>query len=171
MKTFAINILTRRSLQMLLVACLVLPFAACKKEEAPKETAQAPVAMPTTDDSAAWRPYVSDVVTRNMGAISNQPYVYLLPAQSEGDFEGHYERLHEKAKTDVQRGIISGNLLAYASPESAKMADIVVESFKDVPPATMDGVRVLFIGAAADDQRVKDAVTPAGVTYVFVEAK
>lgn len=171
MKIFASNTMTRRSLQMLLVACLVLPFAACKKEEAPKQAAAAPVAVPTTDDTVAWRPYVSDVVKRNMGAISNQPYVYLLPSQSEGDFEGSYERMLEKAKTDVARGIISGNMLAYASPESAKMADIVIESFKDVPPGTMDGVRVLFIGDAADGQRVKDAVTPAGVDYVFVEAK
>lgn len=171
MKTFTMNTRPRRLLQALFVACLVLPFAACKKEEAPKETVAAPVSVPTTDDTAAWRPYVSDVVRRNMGGITNQPYVYLLPAQSEGDFEGNYERLLEKAKLDVARGIISGNMLAYASPESGKMADIVIESFKDVPPETMDGVRVVFIGAAADNERVKAVVTPAGVTYAFVEAR
>ena len=33
------------------------------------------------------------------------------------------------------------------------------------------GVRVVFIGQASDNERVKAAVTPAGVTYVFVEAK
>jgi hypothetical protein len=35
----------------------------------------------------------------------------------------------------------------------------------------MKGVKVLFIGATADGDRVKAAVEPAGVTYVFVEAK
>src|SRR5690606_12004798 len=129
MSTLTMKVRTRHALQALLVACLVLPFAACKKEEAPKQAVDVPVAVPTTDDTAAWRPYVSDVVRRNMGGITNQPYVYLLPAQSEGDFEGNYERLLEKAKLDVARGIISGNMLAYASPESAKMADIVIESF------------------------------------------
>src|SRR3546814_12967742 len=93
-----------------------------------------------------------------MGAIANQPYVYLLPGESDGDFEGNYERLAEKAHTDVARGIIRGNMLAYASPASAKMADIVIAAFKDVPPDTMEGVRVVFIGDAADGERVKAAV-------------
>jgi hypothetical protein len=171
MKTFAMSIINRPAAQLVLIACLVLPFAACKKEEAPKEAPKAALAAPTTDDATAWRAYVSDVVTRNMGGISNQPYVYLLPGESTADFQGSYDRLAEKAKSDVARGIISGNMLAYASPASAKMADIVVDSFKDVPADTMKGVRVVFIGKAADNERVKAAVTPAGVTYVFVEAK
>lgn len=169
MKNLAMNTITRPAMQLLLVACLVLPFAACKKEEAPKEAPKAALTAPTTDDNAAWRTYVSDVVMRNMGGISNQPYVYLLPGESTPDFQGSYDRLLEKAKTDVARGIISGNMLAYASPASAKMADIVVESFKDVPAETMKGVRVLFVGHAADNDRVKAAVTPAGVDYTFVQ--
>lgn len=169
MKNLAMSTITRPAMQLLLVACLVLPFAACKKEEAPKEAPKAALTAPTTDDNAAWRTYVSDVVMRNMGGISNQPYVYLLPGESTPDFQGSYDRLLEKAKTDVARGIISGNMLAYASPASAKMADIVVESFKDVPAETMKGVRVLFVGHAADNDRVKAAVTPAGVDYTFVQ--
>lgn len=157
--------------QLVLVACLALPFAACKKDEAPPPPAKAALTAPATDDPAAWRDYVSDVVTRNMEGIQNQPYVYLLPGESTPDFEGLHERLLDKAKTDVARGIIKGNMLAYASPSSAKMADIVVESFAGVTPGTMDGVKVLFIGAPADDARVRAAVGPAGVNYVFIEAK
>jgi hypothetical protein len=170
MKT-AMNILTRPVAQLLLIACLVLPFAACKKEEAPKAAPKAALTAPTTEDSAAWRAYVSDVVTRNMGEISSQPYVYLLPGESTPDFQGSYDRLLEKAQGDVARGIVSGNLLAYASPSSAKMADIVLAAFKDVPADTMKGVKVLFIGKAEDNERVKAAVAPAGVDYVFIEAK
>jgi hypothetical protein len=162
---------TRPITQLMLVALLVLPFAACKKEEAPAPVAKAPMTAPTTDDPAQWREYVSDVVTRNMEGIQNQPYVYLLPAESTPDFDGLYERMLEKAQTDVARGIIKGNMLAYASPSSAKMADIVVASFAGVPPDTMQGVRVLFIGAPADEARVRAAVEPAGVDFVFIEAK
>ena len=171
MKTFSMNIPSLRALQVFLFACLVVPLASCKKEEAPKETVAAPLTAPAGDDIAAWRAYVSDAVTRNMGGVSNQPYVYLLPGESSEGFEGSYERLAEKAQTDVARGIIAGNMLAYASPASARMADIVIASFKDVPADTMKGVRVLFIGDAADDPRVKAAVAPAGVDYVFIEAK
>ena len=157
--------------RLMLVACLALPFAACKKEEAPQETVQAPLSAPANDDRKAWQAYLSDVVTRNMEGISSQPFVYMVPSESLPDFADQYERLLEKAKTDVARGIIAGNLLAYGGHPSPKVADLVVESFKDVQPNSMKGVKVLFIGNAAENDRVKAAVTPAGVDYVFVEAK
>jgi len=160
------NTMTR----LMLIACLVLPFAACKKE-APKEAPKAALSAPVNDDAAAWREYLSDVVTRNMNGVTNQPFVYMLPGESTPDFADQYERLAEKAKADVARGIVEGNLLAYGSPASAKMADMVVASFADVPANTMKGVKVLFIGKAADNDRVKAAVAPAGVDYTFIEAK
>ncbi|MEP6633338.1 MAG: hypothetical protein ABJA62_03935 [Luteimonas sp.] len=160
------NTMTR----LMLIVCLALPFAACKKE-APKQVVAAPLSAPANEDAAAWRAYLSDVVMRNMHGIANPPFVYMLPGESTPDFADQYERLAEKAKADVARGIVEGNLLAYGSPASAKMADMVAASFKDVPANTMKGVRVLFIGKAADNERVKAAVAPAGVDYVFIEAK
>ena len=106
-----------------------------------------------------------------MGGITNQPYVYMVPAESLPDFQDQYDRLLEKAKTDVARGIISGNMLAYGGHPSAKVADLVVESFKDVQPSSMKGVRVLFVGNASENARVMAALEPTGVEYVFVEAK
>ena len=156
--------------RMILVAILALPLlAGCKKEEAPKVEAQ-PLSAPASDDLGAWRDYLQDVVPRNMGGIANQPYVYLLPGESAPDFQAQYDRMLEKAQSDVGRGIIAGNMLAYASPASAKMADIVVASFEGVPADSMKGVRVLFIGQPADGERVRAAVEPAGVNYVFVDS-
>lgn len=157
--------------RLILIACLALPFAACKKEEAPKEAVAAPLAAPTTDDRKAWMDYLSDVVGRNMDGISQQPFVYMLPAESTPDFQTQYDSLLDKARSDVSRGIVEGNLLAYGGHASAKVADLVVAAFKDVQPNTMKGVKVLFIGQAADSERVKVAVAPAGVDYKFIEAK
>jgi hypothetical protein len=157
--------------RLLMLACLALSFAACKKNEAPVAAAKAPVPVPVNDNREAWHAYLSDVVTRNMGGIQNQPYVYMLPGESTADFQDQYDRLLEKAKGDVSRGIISGNLLAYGSPASAKMADLVVAAFEGVPAGSMKGVKVLFIGQAADGERVRAAIAPTGVDYVFVEAK
>ena len=158
--------------RLILTACLALPvLAACSKDEAPVATVAAPLTAPAGDDAAEWRAYLSDVVTRNMEGITNQPFVYMLPGESAADFDAQYERLAEKAKADVSRGIIEGNLLAYGSPASARMADMVAASFADVPANTMKGVKVLFIGDAVDNERVKAAVSPAGVNYVFIEAK
>jgi hypothetical protein len=157
--------------RLMLIACMVLSFAACKKAEAPKVEKPA-AAMPTNPaDKAGWQAYMGDIVIRNMQGVTNQPYAYLLPAESEPDFQDQYDRLLDKAKSDVARGIIAGNLLAYGGPSSAKTADMIVDSFKAVQPGTMKGVKVLFIGSTADNERVKAAVEPAGVNYVFVEAK
>jgi hypothetical protein len=155
--------------RLLVIACLVLPFTACKKQEAPQAAVKPAMSAPKTDDRQAWVDYLNDVVPRHLTGIPNQPYVYFLPGESTADFQDQYDRLLEKAQADVGRGIISGNMLAYASPASAKMADLVVAAFDGVPAASMKGVRVLFIGKAADSARVQAAVTPAGVEYVFVD--
>jgi hypothetical protein len=155
--------------RLLMIACLVLPFMACKKQEAPAPVVKAPMSAPKTDERQAWVDYLNDVVPRHMAGIPNQPYVYLLPGESAPDFQDQYDRMLDKAKSDVARGIITGNMLAYASPASAKMADMVIAAFDGVPAGSMKGVRVLFIGKAADGERVKAAVSPAGVEYVFVD--
>jgi hypothetical protein len=62
-------------------------------------------------------------------------------------------------------------MLAFGSPDSAKMGDLVVAAYKDAAPGSMKGVIVMFIGKAADNERVKAAVAPSGATYRFVEAK
>jgi len=158
--------------RLLLAACLVLPLAACKKqEEAPVETVQAPLVAPAKTDDAGWRTYLQETVTRNMGTITNNPFLYYLPNQSDPEFQAKYDRQLDQARNAIARGIVGGNLIAFGSPESAKMADIAIASFEGVPPDTMKKVKILFIGDAADGARVETAVAPTGADYVFVEAK
>ena len=158
--------------RLLVIAFLALSFAACKKEEAPKvDAVKAPMAMPTTEDVAAWRDYVTDVATRNMDGINNSPFVYFLPGEKSEGFGGLYERLLEKLEQDLGRGILEGNMLVFASPAQDKTTEMVETAFKAVPPGSMKGVKVIFIGTPILGERVKTAVEPAGVNYVFVEAK
>lgn len=159
----------------LLIACLALPFVAgCQNQDAAQEqtaVAQAPLTAPTTDDEAAWGEYLVAVVKRNMDEVTGSPYLYALPAESDPDYQGSYERLLEKAQQDLQRGIVAGNLLAYGGPSSAKAADFTIASFSGVQAESMKGVRVLFIGKAEDNERVRAAVAPSGVDYRFIEAQ
>jgi hypothetical protein len=158
--------------RLLLAACLALPLAACKKEEAaPVDTAPAALVVPAKTDDAGWRTYLSEVVMRNMGDITNQPFLYYLPTQADPEFQAKYDRQLDQAKNAIARGIVGGNLIAFGSPESAKIADIAVASFADVPADTMKKVKIVFIGDAVDSERVKAAVAPTGADYVFVEAK
>lgn len=155
--------------RLLLIVCIALPFSACKKAEAPAPVAKAAMSAPKTDDRQAWVDYLNDVVSRNRGNIANEPFVYFLPGESSPDFAGQYERLADKAQSDVARGIISGNMLTYASPASAKMADMVTTAFQGVPADSMKGVKLLFVGQPSDNERVQIAVAPAGVDYVFID--
>ena len=101
------------TIRALFIALLTLSFAGCQEgEEAPEQeavaTAPAPLTAPTTDDDAAWGDYLTQVVRRNLGGITNSPYLYYLPAESTPGFEGEYERLLEKAQVDIARGILAG---------------------------------------------------------------
>lgn len=162
--------------RLMLVALLSLPLlAACDKATTDTSedaaVALAPLSAPTTNDDNEWSSYLSQVVTRNMGEVTSSPYLYYLPASDSDGFEGAHERLRDEIESAMQRGIVEGNLVAFGSPESAMMADIIVGAFGKVGPGSMKGVRLLFIGAAADSERVEQAVAPAGVEYVFIEAK
>ena len=157
--------------RLLVIACLALSFAACKKEEAPKAEVAAPLSAPTTDDATAWRAYVNDVATRNMDGVNNSPFVYFLPSDKAEGFGGLYERLLQKLEEDLGRGIQEGNMLVFASPAQEKTTEMVETAFKPVPPGSMKGVKVIFIGTPILGERVRAAVEPAGVKYIFVEAK
>lgn len=158
--------------RLILLACLALPLlAACKQEAEQEAVVQAPLTAPTTNDDTAWGAYLSDVVTRNMEGVTNNPYLYYLPAEDTPGFDGNYLRLQDEVSAAMQRGILEGNLIAFGSPASAKMADIIVTAFTEVDPGSMKGVKLLFIGDSADSERVQAAVTPAGVDYRFIETK
>jgi len=163
----------KNTVHVLLIASLALGFAACKKEEAaaPAAEAQPALAAPSKDDDAGWKKYLQEVALQNMGNISNSPFLYYLPPESDTDFQAKYDRQVESATTAIGRGIQSGNMLAFGSSASGKMADLIAAAFAKVEPNTMKGVRVVYIGNAADNARVKTVIQPTGAEYIFVEAK
>jgi hypothetical protein len=161
--------------RVLMLLVLALPFTACQKQAAPAEagTEAAAVKMPASiEDTDGWKAYFSDVVTRNVPKdLTNNPFAYFLPPPTVADFDAQFGRMLDKTKSDLARGILPGNMIAFGSPDSAKTADLMVQTFAVVAPGSMKGVRVLFLGAPADNDRVRAAVGPSGAEYVFVEAK
>lgn len=156
---------------LLIAASLVMPLAACSSEEetaAPVE--QAPVAVPAEGaDQQAWNAYLSDVVNRNMQGVRQRPFVYLVRDESDEEFEGRFEGLREKASEDISRGIAPGNMLVYGGPQSANVATLIKEAFEGVQQDTMKGVKVLFVGSAADAPAVREAVATSGVDLVHID--
>ncbi len=159
----------------LLVSAALL--AGCKKEEAPVEAAPAVLTAPTTTDDAAWKDYLGRVVGQNQAGVTDRTFPYYLPMNSdqvtESDADGRsmYARQLDNVTAAVQRTVLPGNMLAFGSPDSAKMADLIVSAFTGAQPDALKGSQVLFIGKAEDNDRVKTAVEAAGARYIFVEAK
>lgn len=154
----------------------LLAFSACKKEEAAQPAAAAaaaaPVAMPADpNDTAAWKNYLVGVAKQNMEGIRQRPYMYYVPAGDTPEILEQVDRQQSDVTDVIGRGILPGNMIAFGSPDSTRMADLIVEAFKVSRPNSLKDVRVLFIGAAVDEQRVREAVAPSAAEFVFVEAK
>lgn len=168
--------------RLLAVFALLLPLAlvtGCKKEEEAKPAPVVLTAPADANDDAGWKAYLSQEINKQQAGVTDRIFSYYLPANSDvmteedkaADGRTKYARMVETVTNVVQRTVLPGNMLVFASPESAKMADLVVASFTGADPEAVKGSKVLFIGSAADNERVKAAVEASGATYVFVEAK
>lgn len=167
----------KKPLSLMFAACaMTLILSACdKKEEAVETTEEAAevVALPAaTAAPVEWKKYLAAVVMQNMqGVKSNRPYMYFVPGGDTGkDIIDRSNQL-DNVSIAVARGVLPGNMLAFGGPNSAITADLIIDSFKDAGAGTFKDVTVLFVGAQADTDRVKEALTSSGATYRFAEMK
>ncbi len=171
----------RHSIALLMFA-LVLSLSACEsgeEEAAPKKAAAAVVVprAPAGVDDRAWKLYLQQVVSQNMAGVTDRVFPYYLPANSAvvapntSDNLSQYGRQLDNVASVLSRSVLPGNMLVFGSPDSAKMADLVVAAFSTAQPDALKGSQVLFIGKAEDNARVQAAVANANGKYIFVEAK
>jgi len=167
-------IFTARALCLIIIAALLTLLAsACKQKESTEvaSTQAALLSAPAKDDDTAWRQYLVEITKQHMGNISNNPFIYYLGPQSDTEFEEKFERQVGNVKAALARGIAADNMLAFGSPASARMAELIENTFAEIDENAMKGVRILFIGESADNDRVTTAVQATGADYIFVEAK
>lgn len=167
---------------MMLVLFTAVLLAACGQSDeekqaaadaAAKAAANAPVPLPAAGaDDAAWQKYLVSVVTRNMqGVKTNHPFMYYVPAGDSMAAEDARKSQLDNVGTTVARGVLPGNMLAFGGPDSKATADLIVEAFANANDGSFKNVVVLFAGAAADQQRVQDAIAKSGAELRFVEMK
>ena len=162
---------------------LSLALSACTTQDPEDEAAKAAkaplpaLAAPTTPDDKLWMPYLQQVISRNQDSAVERVTAYYLPADSDtpsaedSDGKSKYDRQLENVTTVVQRTVLPGNMLVFGSPNSTRMADLVVAAFTGGATDALKGSQVLFIGKAEDNARVEAAVESVGAKYIFVEAK
>ena len=106
----------------LLLACMLvspLVLTACKKEApvADEAAEKKVLTAPGKDDDAGWKAYLPAVVQENMGTVTNNPFLYYLPPESDPEFAAKYERQVESAKTALARG--AGSTVCTAASKRA----------------------------------------------------
>ncbi|HTI96874.1 MAG TPA: hypothetical protein VL425_10245 [Rudaea sp.] len=175
---------------LFLALASMLMLAACGPSDEDKAKAAAdaaaaeaakPVPLPAAGaDDAAWQKYLVSVVTHNMqGVKTNHPFMYYVPAGDSQEAQDARKSQLDNVSTTVARGVLPGNMLAFGGPDSKLTADLIVDAFAGTPdkayPGANDGsfksVVVLFAGAAADQQRVQDAIAKSGAELRFIEMK
>lgn len=172
----------KRSFPALMLLLCLAGLSACQQEEEAtgakkEEAALAPLAAPATADDGAWKAYLQQVVARNQSGVTERVYPYYLPANSstpdeaDPDKRSQYDRQLENISNVIARSVLPGNMLAFGSPDSAKMGDLIVAAFTGAKADALKGSQVLFIGKAEDNERVKAAAEAAGAKFVFVEAR
>jgi len=148
-----------------------LALSACNNQDDSQQTTQQAAAPKPTDpnDAQAWNAYLGQIVQNNMqGMTAERPYAYMVPAGDDDEAKAKYDRQLQNVQDTVARGVLPGNMLAFAGPNSAKTADFILAAFQGAKPGSFKDVIVLFIGDQADQQRVADALAPSGATFRFV---
>lgn len=159
-----------------LIAVIALTAAvalsACgKKDDGQQDTQkQAQATKPTNpDDTQAWNAYLGQIVQNNMqGMTASNPYPYMVPAGDSPDQVASRGRQLQNVQDTVARGVLPGNMLVFAGPDSSKTADLVVSAFTGAKAGSFKDVIVLFIGDKADEARVDAVLKPTGATIRFV---
>ncbi|MBP6309464.1 MAG: hypothetical protein KA350_02220 [Arenimonas sp.] len=163
------------------VFVMVLVLGACGKKEsesADTSAEQVAITAPANDDSNAWKAYLGQVAAKSkyQAVVTDSTIPYFLPANSkvEDNVDANapsspYSRQMEMVKPAIERTVSKGQLLVFGSPDSAAMADFIIEAFTGASPVAVKGSTVLFVGKSADAERVKPVVVAAGGNFVVEE--
>jgi hypothetical protein len=171
--------MTRRYPLVLLLLATVLGLSACESPESDTSTdkqaaVKTKLPVPATADDKLWKAYLQERIGEHMEGVTDRVIPYYLPADSgvvESDGSSKYDRLSEAVTAAVSRTVLPGNMLAFGSPDSAKMADLLTSAFSGARPDALKGSQVLFVGKAEDSARVQPLIEASGAKYIFVEAK
>jgi len=165
----------------LLMFAFTLTLSACtsgeKQEEKKVAAAPAQLHAPATSDDKEWKLYLQQVVGQHMEGVTDRVFPYYLPANSTQPTPGdpgnrsQYDRQLENVQSVLARNVLPGNMLVFGSPDSAKMADLLVAAVATGKADSLKGSQILFIGKAEDNGRAQAAAEAVGAKYTFVEAK
>lgn len=148
-------------LKWMIVWCALIGLVACGGGEGDAPKQDAAVTAPKGSDKQEWTKFVTAAIKPHYKQGTTQRvWNYLILSG-----EDHTQKLEVLTKA-VASGLQPGQLFVYAGPDAA-VGDFVVEGFKAAKPDTLAKSELLFVGPRADEARVRAAVEPSGMTFLF----
>lgn len=170
-----------KTLRFVLAAGLALGVAACQKaEEAkPAEQAAAPkvvLTTPTDGNPESWKAFLTQELQPHIDRRYRRPFVYFIPdvvadAPDAAEQQQRFDDQLANVENTIGRGVQAGSMLAFGGPNSAKVAEVIVQAFKFAGPKSLKGVRVVVVARPEERARVEAAVLPTEPDFVWIDVK
>src|ERR1700754_2366249 len=139
--------------------------APTENSNGPKQGQPAVIKPASPTDRSGWGAYLGRLVQQNsQGLTANRSFLYLTPFKAVGR-QAEQDLLSDLAS----RGVLPGNLLAFAGPDSGATRAIVVNALKDVHTGWAAGSILIFIGSVKDKDEVFAALHASGATLRFLD--
>lgn len=160
-------------------AVLLLGLAACQKTEQDAQPAASAVPAvrvnaPTDNNPEGWKAYLKQELAPYIDRRFKRPYSYLIPkvdpaATDAAEQQRQYDAQLENVQNAMGRGVQAGTMLAFGGPDSKRVGDVIVESFKLAGPKSLKGVRVVVIAKPEEKERILAAVAPTGAEAIWID--
>jgi hypothetical protein len=170
-----------QTLRFVLAAGFALGLVACQKAEEAKPAEQVAtpkvvLTTPADGNPEAWKAFLAQELQPHMDRRYRRPFVYFIPdvvadAPDAVEQQRQYDAQLENVENTIGRGVQAGSMLAFGGPNSTKVGDVIVESFKLAGPKSMKGVRVVVVAKPEERARIEAAVLPTEPDFIWIDIK
>lgn len=131
------------------------------------EKVKAVVLVPPSNpqDVSSWEAFIHRVVRSRIKDSNIHPYSYLVPGGSDRSDAQRREGEIAAIRAAVENASVPGNMIVVAGPDSAKTSQVLVSAFGHVPEDSLQGLRVMYIGAATAAGPARKAVKASGAKF------
>lgn len=160
-----------------MVVAGVMSLAACghgSSSGATQSEAKAVALVPPSnpDDVEAWRTFMGQALLSVTHDPNLHPYSFIVRRGDDPSAQQDRKNQATAIQMMLKSSVPAGNMIALTGPDSAKVADVIIESFKDPSSSSMPlGLKVLFVGVPAKAEAAKKAVSAAGAELQVVAVR
>jgi len=129
------------------------------------------VPPPNPDDVEAWHTFMGQALLSVTHDPNLHPYSFIVRRGDGPNAQQDRKNQATAIQMMLKSSVPPGNMIALTGPDSAKVADVINEAFKDPSSSMPHGLKVLFVGAPATAEAARKAVSAAGAELQVVAVR